>query len=182
MNLKALVLVLLVAGVCYAGISVSSMTVSRDSFRPGDPGVATLTVTNPSGADRVSAVTMTVNSPPEIIITSAPSLSDREARAFVARDRLLTALANLDAVIQTIRESPDADVAKQRLMDRFHLSELQSQAILDMQLRRLAALERKKIEQEYKEVTELIKELEALLHSAKKMRQALKDELRDING
>ena len=54
----------------------------------------------------------------------------------------MIALANLDAVIKTIRESQDADVAKSNLMSRFKLSEIQAQAILDMQLRRLAALER----------------------------------------
>ena len=57
-------------------------------------------------------------------------------------DGYLIALANLDAVIKTIRESEDADVAKQNLVKRFKLSDLQAQAILDMQLRRLAALER----------------------------------------
>ena len=65
---------------------------------------------------------------------------------------LLIALANLDAVIQTIRQSPDAEAAKERLMFRFLLSERQAQAILDMQLRRLAALERQKIEDEQKEI------------------------------
>ena len=64
---------------------------------------------------------------------------------------LLIALANLDDVIQTIRQSPDADTAKERLMERFHLSEMQAQAILDMQLRRLAALERQKIEDEQRQ-------------------------------
>ena len=63
---------------------------------------------------------------------------------------MLIALANLDEVIQTIRESPDAETAKERLMERFKLSERQAQAILDMQLRRLAALERQKIEDEHK--------------------------------
>ena len=78
-------------------------------------------------------------------------------------DGLLIALANLDAVIQTIREAEDADAAKTNLMKRFKLSELQAQAILDMQLRRLAALERRKIEEEHKQVTEQIAYLEDLL-------------------
>ena len=55
---------------------------------------------------------------------------------------LLIALSNLDEVIKTIRNSPDADIAKTRLMERFKLSEIQAQAILDMQLRRLSQLER----------------------------------------
>ena len=78
-------------------------------------------------------------------------------------DGLLIALANLDAVIKTIRESADADTAKTNLMDRFNLTEVQAQAILDMQLRRLAALERQKIEDEYKELLERIAYLEDLL-------------------
>ncbi len=71
-------------------------------------------------------------------------------------DGLLIALNNLDAVIKTIRESHDADAAKANLVKRFKLTELQAQAILDMQLRRLAALERWKIEEEYKQVTSTI--------------------------
>jgi DNA gyrase subunit A len=73
---------------------------------------------------------------------------------------LLTALSNLDAVIETIRRSPDAETARTRLMKRFKLSEIQAQAILDMQLRRLAALERQKIEDEYADVIQNIAYLE----------------------
>ena len=62
------------------------------------------------------------------------------------------------------------DAARTKLMKRFKLTELQATAILDMQLRRLAALERKKIETEYKEVTGTIKDLTDLLKSPKKMR------------
>ena len=87
------------------------------------------------------------------------------------------ALKNLDEVIDLIRKAPDVDTARARLMKRFRLSEIQAQAILDLQLRRLAALERKKIEEEYKEVLAHIKELESLLRSPKKMRQVVADEL-----
>ncbi len=73
---------------------------------------------------------------------------------------LLIALQNLDDVISTIRNSPDADTAKERLMSRFSLSDRQAQAILDMQLRRLAALERKKIEDEQQQTLERIASLE----------------------
>jgi len=76
---------------------------------------------------------------------------------------LKIALDNLDEVIKTIRESKDQEIAKTNLIKRFKLSEIQSQAILDMQLRRLAALERLKIEQEYKDIQKFIKELEVLL-------------------
>jgi DNA gyrase subunit A len=90
---------------------------------------------------------------------------------------LMVALNNLDEVINLIRRAPDADTARLRLIKRFKLSEIQAQAILDMQLRRLAALERKKIEAEYQEVGALIKELVALLRSPVKMRQMVASEL-----
>ena len=95
-------------------------------------------------------------------------------------DGLLIALANLDDVIQTIRESEDADVAKERLMTRFNLSEIQSQAILDMQLRRLAALERQKIMDEHKEVMDLIAYLEDLLANPKKILDIISADLDEI--
>ncbi|MGE5223027.1 MAG: DNA gyrase subunit A [Omnitrophica WOR_2 bacterium] len=90
---------------------------------------------------------------------------------------LRIALKNLDEVIDLIRKAPDVDTARVRLMKRFKLSEVQAQAILDMPLRRLAALERKKIEEEYKEVQALIKDLEGLLRSPKRMRQVAAEEL-----
>ena len=90
---------------------------------------------------------------------------------------LRVALKNLDEVIAMIRRAPDAEAARDRLMKRFKLTEVQAQAILDMPLRRLAALERKKIEEEYKEVQAQIKALESLLRSPKKMRQVVGDEL-----
>jgi DNA gyrase subunit A len=89
----------------------------------------------------------------------------------------LIALKNLDEVINIIRSASDVDSARGRLMKRFKLTELQATAILDLQLRRLAALERKKIETEYKEVTATIKDLEALLKSAKRMRGVVSEEL-----
>jgi len=95
---------------------------------------------------------------------------------------LRVALKNLDAVISLIRNAPDADTARSRLMRRFKLSEAQAQAILDMQLRRLASLERKKVELEYKETLELIKELEGLLRSPRKMRQTVADELDEVKS
>ena len=82
-------------------------------------------------------------------------LKKARARAHIL-EGLLIALANLDDVIQTIRQSPDVETAKERLMSRFKLSDLQAQAILDMQLRRLAALERQKIEDEHRQLMEHI--------------------------
>ncbi|NWG05237.1 MAG: DNA gyrase subunit A [Chloroflexi bacterium] len=89
----------------------------------------------------------------------------------------LVALKNLDEIIELIRSASDVDAARSRLIKRYKLTELQANAILDMQLRRLAALERKKIETEYKEVSALIKELTALLKSPKLMRGVVADEL-----
>jgi len=103
-------------------------------------------------------------------------LAKARARAHIL-EGLRIALKNLDEIIALIRNSPDIEQARERLIKRYKLSEVQSQAILDMQLRRLAALERKKIEEEYKEVTALIKELESLLQSPKKMRLEVENEL-----
>ncbi len=95
---------------------------------------------------------------------------------------LRVALKNLDEVIELIRKSPDAETARGRLMRRFKLSEIQAQAILDMPLRRLAALERKKIELEYQQLLARIKELESLLKSAPKMRALAAEELAAVKN
>ncbi len=94
---------------------------------------------------------------------------------------LLIALANLDEVINLIKKSPDADVAKERLMTRFKLTEIQAQAILDMQLRRLAALERQKIEDEHKELVKRIAYLQDLLAHPKKILGVIRDELQEVS-
>jgi DNA gyrase subunit A len=93
---------------------------------------------------------------------------------------LRVALKHLDEIIELIKKSPDADIARDRLMKRYRLSEIQAQSILDMQLRRLAALERKKIEDEYKEVLAQIKALETLLRSPVKLRQTVATELHRV--
>ncbi len=94
---------------------------------------------------------------------------------------LLIALANLDEVIQTIRQSPDADTARERLITRFKLTEAQAQAILDMQLRRLAALERQKIEDEHRSLLERIAYLEDLLASPNKILDVIKADLQEVS-
>ena len=94
---------------------------------------------------------------------------------------LLIALANLDEVIKTIRTSPDSDVAKERLMTRFKLSDIQAQAILDMQLRRLSQLEREKIEDEHKALMERIEYLEDLLAHPKKILALIREDLDEVN-
>ena len=90
---------------------------------------------------------------------------------------LLVALKNLDEVIAIIRKSRTAETAQANLKKHFKLSNVQASAILNMPLRRLAALERKKIEQEHKGLIKLIKTLEGLLRSPKKMRQLIAQEL-----
>jgi DNA gyrase subunit A len=97
-------------------------------------------------------------------------------------DGYLIALANLDDVIRTIRESPDAETAREQLIKRFKLSVVQAQAILDMQLRRLAALERQKIEDEHKEVAKRIIYLEDLLSDPKKILVVIKDDLNEVTA
>ncbi len=106
-------------------------------------------------------------------------LKKAKARAHIL-DGLLIALANLDDVISTIRQAPDADVAKTRLQERFDLTEAQAGAILDMQLRRLAALEREKIENEHKEILEQIQYLETLLADPKMILGLIRDDLKDV--
>ena len=108
-------------------------------------------------------------------------LAKAKARAHIL-DGLLIALANLDDVIRTIRESKDADTAKTNLITRFKLDEIQAQAILDMQLRRLAALERQKIEAEYKEVMDRIAYLEELLSDPKKILAVVKADLNELTA
>ncbi len=92
-------------------------------------------------------------------------------------DGLRIALANLDEIINLIRRAQDVDDARTKLMKRYKLSDVQANAILEMQLRRLAALERKKIELEYQETLKLIKNLTELLRSPKKLREAVAEEL-----
>ncbi|HOG45473.1 MAG TPA: DNA gyrase subunit A [Anaerolineae bacterium] len=93
---------------------------------------------------------------------------------------LKIALDNLDEVISIIRRSRDADTAQASLMRRFKLSEIQARAILDMQLRRLAALERKKIEEELAETLKLIRYLEDLLAHPRKVLALVQQEMADL--
>jgi DNA gyrase subunit A len=117
----------------------------------------------------------------QLVITrrSEFQLEKARARAHIL-EGLLIALAHLDDVIQTIRESADADIAKDNLMSRFSLSEKQAVAILDMQLRRLSALEQQKIEDEQQKVLERISELEELLASPKMILDVIKTDLIEV--
>ena len=95
-------------------------------------------------------------------------------------DGLKIALDNIDRVIKIIRESQDDDEAKAGLMTNFGLSEVQSQAILDMRLKRLTGLEKSKIEEEIAELQRLVKELEEILASEEKILAVIKEEMLEI--
>lgn len=103
-------------------------------------------------------------------------LDAAERRAHILEGYII-ALDNIDAVIETIKKSKDVETAKNNLMRKFKLSEVQAKAILDMRLQRLTGLERKKIEDEYKETIKLIERLKGILSSEKKQRQILIEEL-----
>ena len=95
-------------------------------------------------------------------------------------DGLKIALDNIDRVIKIIRESADDDEAKAGLMSNFALSEVQSQAILDMRLKRLTGLEKSKIEEEIAELEKLVRELEEILASEEKILEVIKNEMLEI--
>jgi DNA gyrase subunit A len=107
-------------------------------------------------------------------------LARAEARAHIL-EGLLIALDNLDAVIRLIRRSKDPDTARDGLIDKFKLTRAQAQAILDMRLQRLTALEASKIKDEHKELTKLIKELRAILADEKKVLGLVKSELGEVS-
>ena len=138
-----------------------------------------------------------VNGKPELLTLRAALLNYVEFRREVIRRRtefelkkararahilegLRIALENLDAVIALIRNAADVETARTGLMNRFALDEKQAQAILDMQLRRLAALEREKIENEYREIQETISKLEDLLGDPHKVDLEIKKETRTL--
>ena len=95
---------------------------------------------------------------------------------------LLIALDNIDEVISIIRSSQNTQIAKQRLMDRFGLTDVQSQAIVDMRLRALTGLEREKIENEHKELLARIAELKAILADEKLLLGVIKTEISEISA
>ena len=106
-------------------------------------------------------------------------LDAAERRAHILEGYII-ALDNIDEVIETIKKSRDVDTAKNNLIRKFKLSEIQAKAILDMRLQRLTGLERKKIEDEYKETIKLIEKLKGILESEEKRYLIIKDELLEI--
>jgi DNA gyrase subunit A len=116
-----------------------------------------------------------------IIRRTRHELNNRQARLHIVGG-LLKALASIDAVIDTIRRSRTTETARNNLMKNFKLSEKQAAAILDMQLRRLAALERKKLETERKELTQRIKYLKGLLTSEARRLAVVIEEIQEIKA
>jgi len=106
-------------------------------------------------------------------------LARAQERAHIL-EGLRIALAHLDAVIKTIKQSKSPQEAKAALVAKFKLSERQAQAILEMQLQRLTALERDKIEAEYQELLKKIEDYEALLKSEQKVLEGIKEELQEL--
>ncbi len=106
-------------------------------------------------------------------------LRKAEARAHIV-EGLLIALDHIDEVIKIIRASEDDKTAKDKLMETYGLSDKQSQAILDMRLRRLTGLEGDKLEEEYRELEETIREFKEILANESKVLEIIKEELDDI--
>ncbi len=116
----------------------------------------------------------------EVVVRRAKyELDEAEKRAHIL-EGFIIALDNIDAVIKLIKGSKDYDTAKNGLMKKFKLSEIQAKAILDMRLQRLTGLERKKIEEEYRETIKLIEQLKALLASKKLQMQLIEKELLQV--
>lgn len=107
-------------------------------------------------------------------------LEEAEKRAHILEGYLI-ALDNLDEVIALIRSSRDPEIARNGLMEKFSLSEIQARAILDMRLQRLTGLEREKIEKEYAEIKLLIEDLKDILADESRRMQIIKDELSEVS-
>ena len=112
---------------------------------------------------------------------SKHELRRAEARAHVLRGYLI-ALDNLDAVIELIRAAADTDAAREGLMREFDLSEIQAQAILDLRLRALTALERKRVEDEHNDLQERIGELRAILGDESRIDALIREELLEVKS
>jgi DNA gyrase subunit A len=121
-----------------------------------------------------------VNHRHEVVVRRTEyELREAEKRAHILEGYLI-ALDNLDEVISLIRNSRDPETARNGLIERFGLSEIQARAILDMRLQRLTGMEREKIQEEYKEIMNLIEDLKDILGSEERRMQIIKDELSEM--
>lgn len=116
----------------------------------------------------------------EVIVRRTKFLLKKAERRAHILEGLKIALENLDRIIQIIKKAKDPAAAEKTLIKEFKLTHLQAQAILQMQLQRLCALERKKIEQEYEELLKKIEQLKSILVSQKKQESLIKEELKEI--
>ena len=114
-----------------------------------------------------------------VVRRSKFELDESEKRAHILEGYII-ALDNIDAIVKLIRGSKDVETAKTGLMKKFRLSEIQAKAILDMRLQRLTGLERKKIEDEYRETIKLIERLKAILKSKQLQMEIIKEELLEV--
>jgi len=114
-----------------------------------------------------------------VVRRSKYELDEAEKRAHILEGYII-ALDNIDAIIKLIKASRDTETAKTGLMKKFKLSEIQAKAILDMRLQRLTGLERKKIEDEYRETIKLIEKLKSILKSKQLQMEIIKEELLEI--
>lgn len=114
-----------------------------------------------------------------IVRRSQYELDEAEKRAHILEGYII-ALDNIDEIIKLIKASKDVETARLGLMKKFKLSDLQARAILDMRLQRLTGLERKKIEEEYREVIKLIERLKAILKSKQLQMEIIKEEFLEI--
>lgn len=145
-------------------------------------GVIMLVIVNgePKLLDLKSVISHYIEYQKEIVVRRTRfDLNKAEGRAHIL-EGLKIALDNLDAVINLIRSSRTPDIAREGLMKSFNLTEKQAQAILDMRLQRLTGLERRKIEDELKDIMNLIKELKGILADEQKVLQIIKEELLEI--
>ncbi|RKU96074.1 DNA gyrase subunit A, partial [Helicobacter pylori] len=106
-------------------------------------------------------------------------LEKAKARAHILEGYLI-ALDNIDEIVRLIKTSPSPEAAKNALMERFTLSEIQSKAILEMRLQRLTGLERDKIKEEYQNLLELIDDLNGILKSEDRLNEVVKTELLEV--
>ncbi len=165
----------------YRAAPVLEQLLSKTSLK-STYGVINLALVNgePEYLPLVRLLTLFVEHRLEVITRRTQhELKKREARLHIV-EGLLTALDAIDAVIETIRRSRTTDSARANLMKQFKLSREQATAILDMQLRRLAALERKKLQDERKTLRQRIKYLKSLLASEAKRLQVVIEETEDI--
>jgi DNA gyrase subunit A len=116
-----------------------------------------------------------------VVRRSKFELDEAEKRAHILEGYTI-ALDNIDAVVRLIKASKDVETAKAGLMKRFKLSEIQAKAILEMRLQRLTGLERRKIEEEYRDTIKLIERLKAILKSKPLQMEIIKEELLELKG